>query len=46
MPNKFEGLIVHGEATNKVRTISYEMELPQLPSTASFFDQQANHPDG
>jgi ectoine hydroxylase-related dioxygenase (phytanoyl-CoA dioxygenase family) len=46
MPNKFEGLIVHGEATNKVRTISYEMELPQLPSTASFFDQQANHPEG
>ena len=46
MPNKFEGLIVHGEATNKVRTISYEMELPQLPSTASFFDQQANHSEG
>ena len=46
MPNKHEGLIVHGEATNKVRTIFYEMELPQLPSTASFFDQQTNHSEG
>ena len=43
MPNKFEGLIVRGEATNKIRTTPFEMELPQLPSTASFFDQQAKH---
>lgn len=43
MPNKFEGLIVRGQETNKVRTTPYEMELPQLPNTASFFDQQAKH---
>ncbi|MEZ5590990.1 MAG: phytanoyl-CoA dioxygenase family protein [Gammaproteobacteria bacterium] len=41
MPSKFEGLIVSGEKTNKVRSISYEIELPQKPTTASFFDQQA-----
>ena len=43
MPNKYEGIIVRGKATNCVRTTSYEMELPQLPTTASFFDQQAKH---
>jgi ectoine hydroxylase-related dioxygenase (phytanoyl-CoA dioxygenase family) len=41
MPTKFEGLIVRGEKTNKVRSTSYEIELPQKPTTASFFDQQA-----
>ena len=41
MPTKFEGLIVSGEKTNKVRSIPYEIELPQKPTTASFFDQQA-----
>jgi len=43
MPNKFEGLMVRGERTNRVRSIPYEMDLPQLPATASFFDQQAKH---
>ncbi len=41
MPSKFEGLIVHGEETNSVRSIDYQMELPEKPDTASFFDQQA-----
>ena len=45
MPNKYEGLIVRGVATNTIRAISYEMNLPQLPSTASFFDQQAKFSD-
>jgi len=36
----FEGLVVRGEKSNKVRSISYEIELPQKPTTASFFDQQ------
>lgn len=44
MPNKYEGLMVRGTRTHTVRTISYEMDLPELPSTASFFDQQAKHP--
>ena len=41
MPNQYEGLVVAGEKTNRVRTVPYEIELPQLPSTGSFFDQQA-----
>ena len=41
MPTKFEGLVVRGEKTNKVRSTNYEIELPQKPTTASFFDQQA-----
>lgn len=41
MPNRFEGMLVAGEKTNRVRTVAYEMALPQPPSTGSFFDQQA-----
>lgn len=43
MPTKYEGLIVRGEKTNQVRSIAYEMSLPQKPETASFFDQQSKH---
>lgn len=43
MPTTFEGLVVKGEKTNRVRSVPYNIELPQLPSTASFFDQQAKH---
>ena len=43
MPNKYEGMMVSGERSNTVRSVSYEMELPQLPASASFFDQQAKH---
>ena len=41
MPNEHEGMLVHGERTNQVRSVSYQITLPQLPSGASFFDQQA-----
>jgi len=41
VPTKFEGLIVSGEKTNKVRSTPYELELPQKPTSTSFFDQQA-----
>ncbi len=43
MPNKFEGTVVRGVRTGRVRAIPYEIMLPQLPSSASFFDQQAQH---
>ncbi len=43
MPTKYEGLVVRGEGTNRVRSIAFEMPLPQKPTTASFFDQQAEH---
>lgn len=45
MPTKYQGLVVRGEKTNRVRSIDFQMELPQLPATASFFDQQAQHRD-
>jgi len=41
MPNKHEGMLVSGERTNQVRSVSYQITLPQLPTGASFFDQQA-----
>jgi ectoine hydroxylase-related dioxygenase (phytanoyl-CoA dioxygenase family) len=40
VPSRFEGLIVRGQKTNRVRSIAFEMELPQKPSGASFFAQQ------
>ena len=43
MPTRFQGLIVRGERTGKLRSVSHEMRLPELPTTASFFDQQAKH---
>lgn len=43
MPTEYEGLLVKGEKTNRVRSVPFDIELPQLPSTASFFDQQAKH---
>ena len=41
VPTKFEGLIVSGKQTNKVRSVDYELELPEKPQATSFFDQQA-----
>ncbi len=41
VPTRHEGLLVRGEATNNVRSIAYDLKLPQKPTTASFFDQQA-----
>lgn len=41
MPSKYEGLVVKGETTNTVRSINYQLELPEKPTSASFFDQQA-----
>ena len=46
MPTRYQGLVVRGEKTNRVRSIDFEIELPQLPTTASFFDQQALHGEG
>ncbi len=43
MPTEYEGLVVRGEKTNMVRSVPYQIELPQKPTTASFFDQQAKH---
>jgi ectoine hydroxylase-related dioxygenase (phytanoyl-CoA dioxygenase family) len=41
VPTHHEGHLVAGERTNYVRSMDFKMELPQMPTTASFFDQQA-----
>jgi len=43
VPNKYEGLVVSGEQTNRVRSVPFDISLPQKPTTASFFDQQDKH---
>jgi len=44
LPSLIEGEILRGEASIRVRCTSYEMLYPEVPSGASFFDQQANDP--
>lgn len=43
LPSKHEGLIVRGEKTGRVRSIPFEMKLPQRPATGSFFNQQVGY---
>jgi ectoine hydroxylase-related dioxygenase (phytanoyl-CoA dioxygenase family) len=41
LPSIHEGELVRGERTGRVRASSYEMAMPEVPTGASFFDQQA-----
>jgi len=41
MPNRYEGLMVRGERSGHVRSVDYEIKLPELPKTGVFFDQQS-----
>ena len=41
LPSRHEGMVVHGEATGSVRSVPFELRLPQKPKGASFFVQQA-----
>ncbi len=41
LPSRYEGFIVHGEATGRVRSAPFDIRLPQKPKGASFFTQQA-----
>jgi len=43
LPSKHEGLIVRGEKTGRVRSVPFELKLPQRPSTGSFFNQQVGY---
>ncbi len=45
VPNQYEGLVVKGEQTHRVRSVAYNIPLPQKPTTASFFDQQGSTGD-
>lgn len=40
MPNQYEGLMVRGKRSGQVRSVDYQMTLPELPKTGVFFDQQ------
>ena len=41
LPSRYQGEVVRGERTNRVRCSTYEMEFPEVPTGASFFSQQA-----
>ncbi len=40
VPTKNQGILLRGKNENKIKTMPFEIELPQLPHGASFFDQQ------
>ena len=41
VPTEYEGLLVRGERTNRIRAVNYDVERPEYPESASFFVQQA-----
>lgn len=41
VPSRLAGSIVAGKRSGMVRSVPFTVQLPQLPSTASFFNQQA-----
>jgi len=41
IPSEYMYEMVRGHATGRVRCSEYEMAIPEMPSGASFFDQQA-----
>ena len=45
LPSRYAGEIVRGEASGRVRCCDYQMALPEVPESASFFDQQAKQND-
>ena len=43
VPSKYHGLVVRGERTGRIRASEFDMEMPKMPDTASFFEQQKHH---
>lgn len=41
LPSPYEGEIVRGRATGRIRASTFEMAIPEYPKEASFFNQQA-----
>jgi ectoine hydroxylase-related dioxygenase (phytanoyl-CoA dioxygenase family) len=41
VPSIHAGRIVHGQDPGRIRSIAFEMENPEIPTGASFFNQQA-----
>lgn len=42
VPTEYEGFLVRGERTNRIRSTVFDIERPEYPETASFFGQQEN----
>jgi len=40
VPNMHQGEVVRGRASGQIRATAFDIPLPQLPQSASFFDQQ------
>lgn len=40
IPTMYDGVVVRGQTTGRVRAVPFEMDLPEYPKTASFFGQQ------
>ncbi len=40
VPSIHTGMIAHGQEPGRIRSIEYEMEMPEVPKGASFFAQQ------
>ena len=38
LPSRYTHELVRGKATGRVRCSAYEMEIPEKPSSTSFFD--------
>jgi len=43
VPSKYHGLVVRGEKTSRIRTSDFNIEMPEMPDKASFFEQQKHH---
>ena len=41
VPSVHAGMILAGREPGRIRATSFEMEMPEVPDGASFFDQQA-----
>ena len=40
LPSTHEGLLVRGRATGRARSVAFDLQLPQRPTSGSFFNQQ------
>ena len=41
VPSKHAGMLVSGKEPGRIRTTSFDIEMPEVPKDASFFNQQA-----
>ena len=41
VPSKHAGMLVSGSEPGRIRTTSFNIEIPEVPKDASFFSQQA-----